>query len=86
MGSEMCIRDSFVANKPAAGTLIIDDSSGPVKPRFELTGSRKRIKEKNKLAQQMLSWPTSLRLVHIIDDSSRPVKSTGSRKRIKREK
>ena len=56
-------KDAFVANKPAAGTLIIDDLSGPVKPRFELTGSRKRIKEKNELAQKMLSWPTSLRQV-----------------------
>ena len=43
--------DAFVANKPAAGTLIIDDSSGPVKS----TGSRKRMKEKKELAEKMLS-------------------------------
>ena len=44
--------------------MIIDVSSGPVKPRFEFTGSRKRREEKNELAQKMLSWPTSLRQAH----------------------
>ena len=80
-------KDAFVSNKPAAGTLIIDDSSRPVKSSIEFTGSRNRIEEKNELAQKMLSWTTNPAAgTLIIDDSSGPVKSTGSRKRIKREK
>ena len=48
-------KDAFVANKPVAGTLIIDDSSGPLKSRSAFTGSIKRMKEKNELAEKLLS-------------------------------
>ena len=50
----MSTKDAFVANKPAAGTLIIDDLSGPLKSRTEFTGSIKRMKEKNKLIERKL--------------------------------
>ena len=65
-----------MANKPAVGTLIIDDSSGSVKSRIELTGSiiykeNKREKRVSKKDAFVANKPAAGTL--IIDFSSGPV-------------